>query len=75
MVLLRLADVFSIPGRGTVVTGRVERGTILKGAEIEIVGQGMRTKTTLTGIEMFHKELDRVRPLSSLGLLDLFTAI
>lgn len=74
MVLLCLADVFSIPGRGTVVTGRVERGTILKGAEIEIVGQGMRTKTTLTGIEMFHKELDRVRPLSSLGSLDLCTA-
>lgn len=43
-------DVFSISGRGTVVTGKVERGTILKGAEVEIVGMGNSIKTTLTGI-------------------------
>ena len=62
------SDVFSIPGRGTVVTGRVERGTIVKGAELEILGQGTRTKTVLTGIEMFHKELERVRPFSHSSL-------
>jgi translation elongation factor EF-Tu-like GTPase len=43
-------DVFSISGRGTVATGKVERGTITKGAEIEIVGMGNSIKTTLTGI-------------------------
>ncbi len=43
-------DVFSISGRGTVVTGKVERGTITKGAEIEILGLGSKLKTTLTGI-------------------------
>lgn len=43
-------DVFSISGRGTVCTGKVERGTILKGAEVEIVGMGPSIKTTLTGI-------------------------
>lgn len=58
--LMPVEDVFSIPGRGTVVTGRVERGIIQKGAEIEIIGTGSRFKTILTGIEMFHKELDRV---------------
>lgn len=47
--LMPVEDVFSIQGRGTVVTGRVERGTILKGAEIEIVGMGASFKTTLTG--------------------------
>lgn len=47
--LMPVEDVFSIQGRGTVVTGRVERGTILKGAEIEIVGLGTQFKTTLTG--------------------------
>jgi elongation factor Tu len=45
-------DVFSISGRGTVATGKVERGTITKGAEIEIVGMGNSIKTTLTGIGM-----------------------
>lgn len=50
-------DVFSISGRGTVATGRVERGTITKGAEIEVVGMGPSFKTILTGIEMFHKEV------------------
>lgn len=48
--LMPVEDVFSIQGRGTVVTGRVERGTILKGAEIEIVGLGTQMKTILTGV-------------------------
>lgn len=47
--LMPVEDVFSIQGRGTVVTGRVERGTVLKGSEIEIVGMGAQFKTTLTG--------------------------
>jgi elongation factor Tu len=51
--LMPVEDVFSIQGRGTVVTGRVERGTILKGAEIEIVGMGSQFKTTLTGVFSF----------------------
>ena len=67
--LMPVEDVFSIPGRGTVVTGRVERGTINKGAEIEIVGLGATMKTTLTGIEMFHKELDRGEAGDNMGAL------
>ena len=52
-------DVFSIGGRGTVVTGRIERGTIKIGEEIEVVGLDPEIpKTTCTGIEMFHKLLD-----------------
>ena len=46
---------FSIAGRGTVSTGRVERGVIEKGSEIEIIGFGPTLKTTITGVEMFHK--------------------
>ncbi|CAG8566612.1 2716_t:CDS:2 [Funneliformis caledonium] len=61
--------VFSISGRGTVATGRVERGTITKGAEIEIVGMGTPTKTILTGIEMFHKELDKGMAGDNMGAL------
>ncbi len=54
--LMPIEDVFSIPGRGTVATGRVERGVINKGAELELVGYtDVPIKTTLTGIEMFHK--------------------
>lgn len=67
--LMPVEDVFSIPGRGTVVTGRVERGTITKGAEIEILGLGANMKTTLTGIEMFHKELDRGEAGDNMGAL------
>lgn len=48
--LMYVEDVFSISGRGTVATGKVERGTITKGAEVEIVGMGASMKTTLTGI-------------------------
>jgi elongation factor Tu len=62
-------DVFSISGRGTVCTGKVERGTITKGAEVEIVGMGASIKTTLTGIEMFHKELERGEAGDNMGAL------
>ncbi|OMH83447.1 Elongation factor Tu, mitochondrial [Zancudomyces culisetae] len=67
--LMPVEDVFSIAGRGTVVTGRVERGLITKGQEIEIVGFGPSTKTTLTGIEMFHKELERGEAGDNMGAL------
>jgi translation elongation factor EF-Tu-like GTPase len=50
-----LQDVFSIPGRGTVVTGRIERGVVNKGDEVEVMGMGANMKTTITGLEMFHK--------------------
>ncbi|KAJ6519902.1 elongation factor Tu [Mycena sanguinolenta] len=66
---LPIEDVFSISGRGTVVTGRVERGTATKGTEVEILGHGERIKTTLTGIEMFHKELERAEAGDNLGVL------
>lgn len=67
--LMYVEDVFSISGRGTVVTGKVERGTITKGSEIEILGLGSSLKTTLTGIEMFHKELDRGEAGDNMGAL------
>ncbi|KAF0500673.1 Elongation factor Tu [Gigaspora margarita] len=67
--LMSVEDVFSISGRGTVATGRVERGTISKGSEIEIVGMGQTVKTTLTGIEMFHKELDKGMAGDNMGAL------
>ncbi|OMJ16718.1 Elongation factor Tu, mitochondrial [Smittium culicis] len=67
--LMPVEDVFSIAGRGTVATGRVERGVISKGAEVEIVGFGPPMKTILTGIEMFHKELDRGEAGDNMGAL------
>ncbi|KAH8835795.1 P-loop containing nucleoside triphosphate hydrolase protein [Flagelloscypha sp. PMI_526] len=67
--LMPVEDVFSISGRGTVATGRVERGTALKGTEVEIIGLGSSMKTTLTGIEMFHKELDRAEAGDNMGAL------
>lgn len=67
--LMPVEDVFSISGRGTVATGRVERGTINKGAEVEIVGLGQTTKTTITGLEMFHKELDQGQAGDNMGIL------
>ncbi|TFL06537.1 elongation factor Tu GTP binding domain-containing protein [Pterulicium gracile] len=67
--LLAIEDVFSISGRGTVATGRVERGVALKGAEVEIIGLGSTLKTTVTGIEMFHKELDRAEAGDNMGCL------
>ncbi|RKO85101.1 translation elongation factor EF-Tu, partial [Blyttiomyces helicus] len=61
--------VFSIAGRGTVATGCVERGTIKKGDEIEILGMGETQKTTVTGVEMFHKELGYAEAGDNCGLL------
>ncbi len=55
--LMPIEDVFSITGRGTVVTGRVERGQVKVGEEIEIIGLRATTKTTCTGVEMFRKLL------------------
>jgi len=67
--LMPIEDVFSISGRGTVTTGRVERGVINKGDEVEIVGYGPSIKTTITGIEMFHKDLDRGEAGDNMGTL------
>ncbi|MCF8570223.1 elongation factor Tu [Gordonia sp. HY002] len=68
--LMPVEDVFTITGRGTVVTGRVERGEINVNAEVEIVGiREKSTKTTVTGIEMFHKLLDSAQAGDNAGLL------
>jgi elongation factor Tu len=67
--LLPIEDVFSISGRGTVVTGRIERGIIKVGEEIEIVGIRPTTKTTCTGVEMFRKLLDEGRAGDNVGVL------
>ena len=67
--LMPIEDVFSISGRGTVVTGRVERGVINVGDEIEIVGIRDTGKTTCTGVEMFRKLLDRGEAGDNIGAL------
>ena len=67
--LMPIEDVFSIAGRGTVVTGRVERGTLKLAEEIEIVGITDTRKTTVTGIEMFHKEMDTTEAGDNCGIL------
>jgi len=67
--LMPIEDVFSISGRGTVVTGRIERGIINVGDEIEIVGIKDTTKTTCTGVEMFRKLLDEGRAGENVGVL------
>jgi elongation factor Tu len=67
--LMPVEDVFSITGRGTVVTGRVERGMVKVGEEIEIVGLRTTTKTTCTGVEMFRKLLDEGRAGDNIGAL------
>lgn len=67
--LMPIEDVFSISGRGTVVTGRVERGVLNLGQEVEIVGFKDTVKTTVTGMEMFNKELKEVQPGDNAGLL------
>jgi elongation factor Tu len=64
-----IEDVFSIAGRGTVVTGRIERGVINVGDEIEIVGIKDTVKTTCTGVEMFRKLLDRGEAGDNVGIL------
>ena len=67
--LMPIEDVFSISGRGTVVTGRIERGVIKVGEEIEIVGIKDTTKTTCTGVEMFRKLLDQGEAGDNVGVL------
>jgi elongation factor Tu len=64
-----IEDVFSISGRGTVVTGRVERGVVKVGEEIEIVGIRPTTKTVCTGVEMFRKLLDQGEAGDNIGVL------
>ncbi|MCZ2097977.1 MAG: elongation factor Tu [Anaerolineae bacterium] len=68
--LMSIEDVFSIKGRGTVVTGRVDRGTLKKGEEVEIIGlRDESLKTVVTGIEMFHQELDQAQAGDNAGVL------
>jgi elongation factor Tu len=64
-----IEDVFSIKGRGTVVTGRVERGIVKVSDEVEIVGIKPTKKTVITGVEMFHKLLDEAEPGDAVGCL------
>ncbi|XP_076059780.1 mitochondrial translation elongation factor Tu 1 [Oratosquilla oratoria] len=66
---LPVENVYSIPGRGTVVTGRLERGVIKKGMEAEFVGHNKKFKTTITGIEMFHQILEEAQAGDQLGAL------
>jgi len=67
--LMPVEDVFGIKGRGTVVTGRVERGVVKTGDEVEIVGFGEPRKIIVTGVEMFHKTLDEGEPGDAVGCL------
>ncbi|KKP68959.1 MAG: Elongation factor Tu [Candidatus Moranbacteria bacterium GW2011_GWE1_35_17] len=67
--LMPIEDIFSIEGRGTVVTGRIERGSVKIGAEVEIVGLRDTQKTTVTGIEMFNKQLDKGEAGDNAGVL------
>jgi elongation factor Tu len=68
-LLMAVEDVFTITGRGTVATGRIERGKIKVGEEIEIVGLGESRKTTCTGVEMFRKELGQGQAGDNVGIL------
>jgi elongation factor Tu len=67
--MMSVEDVFSITGRGTVATGRIERGTVKVGEEVEIVGLGDTRKTICTGVEMFRKQLDQGQAGDNVGLL------
>src|SRR5690606_35385348 len=67
--LLAVEDVFSIKGRGTVATGRIERGVVKVGDEAAIVGYGSETKTIITGVEMFRKQLDQGQAGDNVGVL------
>ena len=67
--LMPVEDVFSIKGRGTVVTGRIERGKIAVGEEVEIVGIRDKQKTTVTGVEMFRKQLEEGQAGDNVGIL------
>ena len=67
--LMPVEDVFTITGRGTVATGRVERGTVKVGDTVEIVGMGSKLQTVITGVEMFRKMLDQAQAGDNVGLL------
>lgn len=67
--LMPIEDVFSIKGRGTVATGRIEQGVVKTGEEIEIVGMGETRKTTVTGVEMFNKSMDEGQAGDNVGVL------
>jgi elongation factor Tu len=67
--MMAIEDVFSISGRGTVVTGRIDRGIVKVGEEVEIVGIRPTTKTTVTGVEMFRKLLDQGQAGDNVGCL------
>jgi len=67
--LMAIEDVFSIEGRGTVVTGRIDRGIVKLNDEVEIIGLGDTKKTVVTGIEMFNKSLDEGRAGDNAGVL------
>src|SRR5579872_1581171 len=67
--LMSVEDVFSITGRGTVGTGRIERGKVRVGEEVEVIGLGQHKKTVVTGIEMFRKELDEGMAGDNVGIL------
>lgn len=67
--LMPVEDVFSITGRGTVATGRVERGAVKVGEEVELIGLGVHKKTVVTGVEMFRKELDSAMAGDNAGIL------
>ena len=67
--MMSVEDVFSITGRGTVATGRIERGVVKVGDEVEIVGLGETRKTTVTGVEMFRKLLEQGQAGDNVGLL------
>jgi elongation factor Tu len=67
--LMAVEGVFSIPGRGTVATGRIERGRVKVGDEVELIGFGATQKTTVTGVEMFRKELGQGEAGDNVGLL------
>jgi elongation factor Tu len=71
--LMPVEDIFSIEGRGTVVTGRIERGVIKVGEEIEVVGLKDTVKATVTGIEMFNKSLSQGQAGDNAGILGSWT--
>ena len=66
---MTIEDVFEIRGRGTVITGRIENGTLKVGDEISIQRQGSAKKAVVTGIEMFHKQLQQAKVGDNVGLL------
>jgi len=67
--LMSVEDVMTISGRGTVATGRVERGIVKIGEEVEVIGLRPTQKTVITGLEMFHKQLDQAQPGDNIGAL------